>query len=147
MPDPQILRLTGVEVQIELWRGSANTFDAFLTYANGDPVDLTSKRVIFRITDKVGGALKYQQIVEPGSHISAAGGQTRLSVPPSVTSGLTDARSYTWKHVIFMEDAVTHDRNPFFYGDVRVLVPASPLSVQALGVSVGDSVGTDDGMA
>jgi hypothetical protein len=152
--DAQILRLTGVEVQIELYRGATNTFDAYLTYFNGSPVDISAKRVVLKITDKaVNGTLKHQQINEPDTHINGPGGQTRFSIPPTVTAGLTDERSYTWKYLIFMEDTVTGSIAPFFHGDVRVLVPNALLVVappattpQVLGVSVSEAVGTGDGM-
>jgi len=124
--EPQILRLTGVEVQIEVYRGATSTFDAYLTYANSAPVNLDSppRRVLLKITDKtVGGVLKYQQVNEPGTHVNAAGGQTRFSIPPTVTEGLTDLRSYTWKYVILMEDTATGSCYPFFHGDLRVLTP------------------------
>lgn len=149
--EPQILRLTGAEVQIELYRGATNTFDAFLTYANGTPVNLADppRRVWLKITDKaVGGVLKYVQTNEPEDHVDAAGGQTRFSIPPSVTAGLTDSRSYTWKYLIFMEDTVTGSSHPFFHGDLRVLVPNTSLEgtsvPEALSVSVSDAVGLTD---
>jgi hypothetical protein len=145
--EPQILRLTGVEVQIELYRGATSTFDAYLTYANGSAVSLDSppRRVTLKITDRVvGGVLKYQQVNEPGTHTNAAGGQTRFSIPPTVTEGLPDERSYTWKYLIFMEDPTTGSRYPFFHGDLRVLTPNAPLLTSALGVSVSDNVGLAD---
>jgi hypothetical protein len=147
--EPQILRLTGVEVQIEVYRGATSTFDAYLTYANGSAVNLDApqRRVTLTVTDKVDGALKYQQVNEPGTHLNAEGGQTRFSMPPSMTEGLTDARSYTWKYLIFMEDTTTGSRYPFFHGDLRVLTPNAPLAVAApapLGVSVADEIGLGD---
>jgi hypothetical protein len=154
--EPQILRLTGVEVQIELYRGATNTFDAYLTYATGQPVNLDdpAKRVILTVADKVvNGTLKYAQINESGTHLDGPGGRTRFSIPPSVTAGLTDERSYTWKYLIVMEDVLTGSRYPFFHGDMRVLVPNTLLAAPAapipptpevLGVSVSDAVGLSD---
>lgn len=149
--EPQILRLTGVEVQIEVYRGATSTFDAYLTYANSSPVNLDAppRRVVLKITDKtVGGTLKYQQVNEPGTHVNASGGQTRFSIPPTVTEGLQDARSYTWKYLIYMEDTVTGSRYPFFHGDLRVLTPNAPLlapaAPSALAVTVADDIGLGD---
>jgi hypothetical protein len=151
--EPQILRLTGTEVQIELYRGATNTFDAFLTYANGQPVNLDEppRRVILRVADKlVNGTLKHSQINEPGTHFNGPGGQTRFSIPPDATAGLTDERSYTWKYLITMQDVATGSSFPFFHGDVRVLVPNTLLATpstppsEALGVSVSESIGLSD---
>jgi hypothetical protein len=145
--EPQILRLTGVEVQIELYRGATSTFDAYLTYANSAPVNLDDppRRVTLKITDRaVGGTLKYVQVNEPGAHTNATGGQTRFSIPPTVTEGLTAERSYTWKYLIFLEDTTTGSRYPFFHGDLRVLTPNAPLLTEALGVTVADEIGLGD---
>jgi hypothetical protein len=118
-----------------------------LTYADSSPVDLTDRRVTLKVTDKsVNGVLKYQQVNEPGTHINAVGGQTRFSIPPTVTEGLVDARSYTWKYFIFMEDPITGSRYPFFHGDLRVLTPNAPLLGTALSISVSDEVGLGEGM-
>jgi hypothetical protein len=149
--EPQILRLTGVEVQLEIYRGATNTFDAYLTYANGTPVDISERRVILKVADKaVNGVLKYLQANEPGTHINGLGGQTRFSIPPTATAGLTDERSYTWKYLIVLEDPVTSSRYPFFHGDLRVLVPNTLMAAEAptppttLSVNVGDDVGTSE---
>ncbi len=148
--EPQILRLTGVEVQIELFRGSTNTFDAYFTYADGTPVKLNSpaRRAVLKITDKAGGTVKYEQTNSSSQHVDAEHGQSRFSIPPSVADGLTDSRAYTWKHLIYLQDEVTGSSYPFFYGDVRVLLPnAAMRTVTPLGVSVGESVSMADGMA
>lgn len=142
MADPQILRLTGVEVQIELWRGGTYTFDAFLTYANGTPVPLSGKRVTLKVTDRAGGVEQYVQVNV--THVNDAGGQTRFSIPASATASLAGGRSYTWKYLIFLEDPTTGSRWPFFYGDLRILVPNAAMAVLPLGVSVGDAVGLAD---
>lgn len=143
MSDPQILRLLGVEVQLELWRGSSENFLATFTLPNGEPDPIPDKRVVFIITDKVNGAIKYSQVREPGD---ITNGSTLLTVPAAVTMGLTDARSYTWKYIIYTEDIHTVDRIPRFYGDVRILVPPQRLGVQALSVSVADTVQTGEGI-
>lgn len=150
--EPQVLRLTGVEVQIELYRGMTSTFDAFLTYADGKPVDISDKKVVLKIADKVvAGSLKYTQTNEPNTHVNGPGGQTRFSIPPTVTAELTDDRSYTWKYLIYMQDPTTSSTWPFFHGDARVLVPnallastAPPPTITSLDVSVGEDVGTGD---
>lgn len=125
MPDPQILKLLGVEVQIELWRGTDNLFDAFLTDATGTPVSLATKNVTMTIVDRPGGAVMFTQTKTPATHTDAAGGLTRFSVPAEVTIALLERRSYTWKHVVTAEDTITGDVHPFFYGDVRVLTLAT----------------------
>lgn len=149
MPDPQILNLQGTEVEIRLWRGTTNKFDAYFAKADGAAIALDNKNAIFMITDKVGGTVKYIQTNTPAQHTDSSGGMSRFVVPPSIMDGLLDNRSYTWKHQVVLYDLITGDKNIFFWGDARVLTPNASLSLlplQILGVAVADSVGAADGL-
>lgn len=123
--DPQILDVRGIEIEIVMFRGTANIFEAFLANPDGTPVNLEDSNVTMTIVDRMGGAVKYTQTNGPAGspHFDAANGLTRFNIPASATTGLTGQRAYTWKHQVVRYYVPTGSPIPYFYGDVRVVPP------------------------
>lgn len=120
MPDPIILDLTGVEVEIRLWRRTANLIEAHVQTLDGNVVNLADKNVTLTIVSRSGGDVKWEYTNEPGDHTDSANGITRFFVPSDATEELEGRRSFTWKYQIVVTDRTTEAQNVWFHGDVRV---------------------------
>lgn len=130
MPEPTILELTGIEVELRIWRGLDNKIRVRLEQENGDPLNLSNYDVTLTITDRPGenAVVKLTDTKTPGQHTDAAGGITIVTIPASATSGLPGDRAYTWKYTVVTRERTLNEKHIRFYGDVRILTPPTPVS-------------------
>lgn len=140
MPDPLILDVRGIEVEIRLWRGTDNKFLLTLQTGTGAPIPLGNRDVTFTLVDRPGGTVKFSQMQSPGGHLDESAGQTIITVPASVTSGLTAPREYTWKYTVVVHERTIGERNIHFFGDARISAPSTPVVVQVLTLVLVESV-------
>ena len=146
MPDPEILNVLGVEMEIRAWRGTDNLFEATLTDAVGAPIPLGDSRVTLTIVDRPGGTVKFSQTNAPAEHTDAVNGITRFMVPRGTFAGLTGQRDYTWKYQIERHDITLDTSNIHFYGDFRVKAASAGIAPLALSVDVADELSVAEGV-
>ncbi len=140
MPDPLILDLKGVELEIRLWRGTDNDLLITCLKADQSALNLANYDLTFTMVDKPGGTVKFSQTKGPGEHTDNAAGQTIITVPASCTAGLSAQREYTWKYQIITHEQTTGSRHIHFFGDARIGAPPTPVVVEVLTLVLVESV-------
>jgi hypothetical protein len=122
--EPEIVDVRGVQIELILWRGTDNLFEAELKQGDGEPISLVDSDVTMTIVERAGGPTRFTQTNEPDDHTDAANGLTRFAVPATPTfDDVTGQRSYTWKYQVVRRNRTTGGKNIHFWGDVRVTPP------------------------
>lgn len=81
---------------ITVQRGMVVEFDAVLTDAFLDPIDITLDTVTLTVWDFNGGTKKIQKINSPGGHVFPSQGRTRFTINPADITEADNDRQLAW---------------------------------------------------
>lgn len=93
---------------LRIAKGTDFMFEAVLTDAENEPVDLTLDTVIFTVWNYLGGTKKIQKTNAPGAHEDPTNGRTRFHIQASDISEAQGSDSLYWQFEIRRVDSIGH---------------------------------------